>query len=80
MFCVVLTLWSALALVAHHHTNGIESAKCSICIAAHSVVPKPISKLSQVSFVVLAKVRTSSAAAKQRLVTFALTVRPPPEA
>ena len=76
--CLLLTLWSAGAFVAHHHSSAIETAKCPVCVAAHSASPKPASDLAQGTFVRLPAVRTQQVAAKQRLVTFALSVRPPP--
>lgn len=78
--CLLLTLWSAGVVIAHHHEDGAESAKCSVCIAALSTSPAaqavlPRTNFVAVSFVVAAPV----AAAKQRLSVFALAVRPPPQ-
>jgi len=42
LFCSVLTLWSAFAFAAHHHSNRAESAKCTLCVAAHSAAPKAV--------------------------------------
>jgi hypothetical protein len=78
--CLLLMLWSAIAFAAHHHSDGDESAKCSVCVAALSAAPTaPALPLCTV-FLAVSRVRTEPvAAAKQRLIAFALTVRPPPE-
>jgi hypothetical protein len=78
--CVLLTLWSAAAFVAHHHEDEAESARCSVCVAAHTASPAPEIVLPRITFVAVSPVITAPvAAAKQRLVVFALAVRPPPE-
>jgi hypothetical protein len=76
--CLALTLWSAAAFVAHHHSNAIESAQCTVCIAAHSASPKPAVELAATAFVPIDVYRAKPLSAKQRLVSFALSVRPPP--
>jgi len=77
--CMLLTFWSALAFVSHHHSNAAEAAKCTVCVAAHSASPKTICTLSKVTFVSEFTLRTKPVSAKQRVIAFALTVRPPPE-
>jgi hypothetical protein len=78
-FCIVLTFWSALAFVAHHHSSTTEGATCSVCVAAHSASPKTLSSsLTRTTFVVVSTFRPDSVSAKQRLIAFALCVRPPP--
>jgi hypothetical protein len=78
--CLLLMLWSAMAFAAHHHSDGDESAKCSVCIAALSASPTAPMILPQTTLLAVSIVRTEPvAAAKQRLIAFALTVRPPPE-
>jgi hypothetical protein len=79
-FCVVLTLWSAFALAAHHHTNATDSAKCTVCVAAHSAAPKATARLAKSTFVFAPIDKTSPISVKQRIVAFALSVRPPPAA
>src|SRR5438309_6918748 len=39
LMCLLLTFWSALAVVAHHHADGTDSASCTVCVAAHSTAP-----------------------------------------
>jgi hypothetical protein len=76
--CLMLTLWSAVAAVAHHHPKGTESAKCSVCVAAHSVAPKVAANLAKTTFSSVTMFRAVPVSAKERLVAFALSVRPPP--
>jgi hypothetical protein len=78
LLCVLLTFLSAMASVAHQHSSAIESAKCSVCAAAQSAVPKTPSTLTHITFVVVATFLPQSVSAKQRLIAFALCVRPPP--
>jgi len=78
LLCVLLTFWSAIASAAHQHSSAIESAKCSVCAAAQSASPKAPSTLTRVTFVVVATFRPQPVPAKQRLIAFALCVRPPP--
>ena len=75
---VLLTFWSAIAFAAHQHSSAVESAKCSVCVAAHSASPKAPSTLTRATFVVVSTFRPQSVSAKQRLIAFALCVRPPP--
>jgi hypothetical protein len=77
-WCVLLTFWSAMAFAAHQHSNGIESAKCTVCVAAHSASPRVPSTLTRATFLTVSTFRAEPVSAKQRLVAFALTVRPPP--
>ena len=76
--CLLLTFWSALAFAAHHHSSATEAAKCTVCIAAHSASPKAPSTLLKATFAAVATFRAEPVAAKQRLIGFALCVRPPP--
>jgi hypothetical protein len=79
--CLLLTLWSAVAFVAHHHTDASESAKCTVCVAALSASPTVPSLPPQATFLVISTLRAQPvAAAKRRLIVFALLVRPPPQA
>jgi preprotein translocase subunit SecG len=76
--CLLLTFASALAFAWHHHSNATESAKCTVCVAAHSAAPKASAKLPNATFVPIGTSRVEPVSAKQRLVVFALSVRPPP--
>jgi len=78
LVCLLLTLLSAVALVAHHHSSATEAAKCTVCIAAHSASPKATSTLPNATFVPLANFQPKPVSAKQHLLAFALCVRPPP--
>ena len=76
--CVVLTFWSALAFATHQHSNATESATCTVCIAAHSASPTTTTPLPRVLFVSVYTFLPEPISAKQRLIVFALCVRPPP--
>jgi hypothetical protein len=76
--CLLLTFWSALAFAAHHHSSATEAVKCTVCIAAHSASPKAPSTLLKATFVAVSTFLAEPLSAKQRLITFALCVRPPP--
>jgi hypothetical protein len=78
VMCLLLTFWSALAFAAHHHTNGTDSAKCTVCVAAHSAAPKATASLLQANFTPLSTCLPEPVFATQRFVAFALSVRPPP--
>jgi hypothetical protein len=77
-FCIVLTFWSAFAFTTHHHTNATDSAKCTVCVIAHSSTPKAISRLTKTTFIFVTVNQPNPISAKQRIVAFALSVRPPP--
>jgi hypothetical protein len=75
----MLMLVSAYGFAAHTHSSALEETQCTICVIAHSASPAatcnlPSASLVLVQLVVVAEPRS----AKQRLVPFALTVRPPP--
>jgi hypothetical protein len=78
LLCLLLTCWSALAFVAHHHSNATDAAKCTVCLAAHSASPKPSSASTQETLFTVFTIRQHPVCAKQGLVVFALSVRPPP--
>jgi len=78
--CLALTLLSAVSVVTHHHSSATESAQCTVCVAAHSASPKPAGVLTSATFAPIAVFRAEAVSAKQRLVGFALSVRPPPAA
>ncbi len=76
--CLLLTLVSAVESVAHNHSSATEAAKCTVCVAAHSASPKTTSTLPDATFVPVATFRPKPVSAKQRVIAFALCVRPPP--
>jgi len=78
LLCLLLTACSAVALVAHHHSGATDALKCTVCVTAHSASPKLVSTLPNRTFVRVSAVRLEPVSAKQRLVAFALSVRPPP--
>jgi hypothetical protein len=76
--CLLLTFGSAIAFAAHHHSSAAEATKCTVCIAAHSASPKATSTLARARFVLVETFQAKPVSAKQQLLTFALSVRPPP--
>jgi hypothetical protein len=78
LLCLLLAFWSAIEFAAHQHSNANESAKCTVCIAAHSASPKTTTTLPRVLFVSVSTFLPEPISAKQRLIVFALCVRPPP--
>jgi hypothetical protein len=78
LLCLLLTFCSAAALVAHHHSSPTDALKCTVCVTAHSASPKAVSVLPNRAFVRISAVRLETISAKQRLVAFALSIRPPP--
>ena len=79
LLCLGLTFWSALAFAAHHHSNPTEAAKCRVCVAAHSASPQVTSTPRPATFITVFILLAEPVPAKQRVVAFALSVRPPPE-
>jgi hypothetical protein len=78
LVCLLLTFWSALAVVTHHHADGTDSASCPICMAAHSAAPSPTTNLVTTIFTAVSTFRAEPEFAKEALVVFALSIRPPP--
>lgn len=78
LLCLLLTVFSAVGLVAHHHSSRIDAAKCSVCVAAHSAAPKEVSTLTKTTVVFPSAVVENPVSAKHQLISFALRVRPPP--
>ena len=78
LLCLLLAFWSAIAFATHQHSSAAEAAKCTVCIAAHSASPKAPSTLLKATFVAVSTFLAEPLSAKQRLITFALCVRPPP--
>ena len=78
LICLLLTFWSAIAFAAHHHTRVTDAAKCTVCVAAHSAVPKANASLLKAKFTPISTFLPEPVFAAQRFVAFALSVRPPP--
>jgi hypothetical protein len=76
--CLLLTLWSAIALVTHHHSSQNEASACQVCVTAHSTVSTSITSTPKPAFHTIFELRLFPTATKQRLISFALCVRPPP--
>jgi hypothetical protein len=78
-FCLFLMLVSAYGFAVHQHSSAIDEAQCNICVIAHSASPAAACTLPTAFFIlVLLLVVAEPISAKQRLVPFALSVRPPP--
>ena len=75
---LLLTLWSAFAFAVHRHSSQDESATCQVCVAAHSASPTNAAPAPKPVFRTVIAFRPQPSAAKQRLVAFALYIRPPP--
>jgi hypothetical protein len=80
LVCMLLTLWSAVAFVAHHHLNKTDAQNCSVCVNAHTPAGVSTPQIVAPGFVEIASLHVESSSAKFRLVSFALSVRPPPQA
>ena len=78
LMCLMLTFCSALAFAAHHHSSGTDSATCTVCSIVHSAAPKAPANLLKATFTPLSTFRPEPVFPAQRLVVFALSVRPPP--
>jgi len=78
LLCLLLTLWSAAAVVAHHHANSAESVTCPVCVAARAVAAAVTPGALKPVFVQLSTVRVQSSPAQYRLLVFALRGRAPP--
>lgn len=77
--CLLLMFLSAYTFAAHRHSSSLNEAQCTICVLAHSTSLVAASNLSRFVLVLIVLVGLAGpVAAKQRLVPFALTVRPPP--
>ena len=78
LLCLLLTLTSAVAMVAHHHSSANDAVKCTVCATAHSASPSTTSVLPNRTFVRASISQSGPVSSKQRLIGFALSVRPPP--
>jgi hypothetical protein len=77
VMCLLLTFWSAIAFAAHHHSNRTGSAKCAVCVAAHSAAPKATVSLLKAKFTPISTFLPEPVFAAQSFVAFALSVPPP---
>jgi hypothetical protein len=77
--CLLLTLLSAIAVVAHHHASG-ESSTCSLCLVARTPAAIATASTPKPVFHFLSTLKLEPIFAQYRLSVFALSVRPPPAA
>jgi hypothetical protein len=77
--CLLLTVVSAYGFAVHQHSSSLDEAQCGVCVAAHSASPAATCTLPTAALVLVRLIlQAEPATAKQRLVPFALSVRPPP--
>jgi hypothetical protein len=77
--CLVLIFVSAYGFAAHQHSSSLDEAQCAVCVVAHSASAVATYELPRTSLVLVSlQLPAEPLPAKQRLVPFALTVRPPP--
>lgn len=77
--CLLLTCVSAFSVAVHQHSSSLDEAQCTVCVIAHSASPAATCKLPSATLVLVQLVVLAEpVSAKQRLIPFALTVRPPP--
>jgi hypothetical protein len=76
--CLSLTVWSAIGLVVHHHSNQNEDSTCQVCVAAHATALTATSHTFNPVFRTVLTFRVAAVAVEQRLMAFGLHVRPPP--
>jgi hypothetical protein len=77
---LLLMLGTAAAETSHHHSLKAESASCSICVAAHSTAPAPISNHFRPVFATVALLQAVAITARSQLHVFDLGIRGPPTA
>jgi hypothetical protein len=78
LLAVLLTVWSAFAVVAHSHSTTADAARCGVCIAAHSASPAVAAAAPAPTAFSVSAIEARPLALRQRLIGFALCVRPPP--
>ncbi len=77
-FCLLLMFGSAWVVAVHNHADEAKAASCQVCIAAHSATPATALPTAKPIFWRLFAVVLEISDAKQRLLAFALVIRPPP--
>ena len=77
--CLLSTLLSAYVFAIHQHFGSVDETQCPVCVVAHSASPIATSPLPNPVFVLVRlAVVGEPVSVKQRLIAFALSVRPPP--
>ena len=79
-FSLLLTLSAALEASTHVHASALETAKCPVCVSAHSAAPQAVFSQPKTTFIRVFTILTGPVSVQQRLIAFALRVRPPPSA
>src|SRR5678815_3912411 len=64
VLCLVVTFSTTLAIAAHHHSNNNESARCTVCIVAHSASPTAAISLLGTAFTAVSIFRANRLAAR----------------
>jgi len=78
LLCLLLTVWIAVAVVAHHHANGAESQTCPVCVVARAPAATVTPSAAQPVFVRLYTVLVEPSPVQHRPPVFALSSRAPP--
>ncbi|MBA3912609.1 MAG: hypothetical protein H0X25_01830 [Acidobacteriales bacterium] len=80
LFCLLLTLWSGAALLVHHHSSTLDAHVCPVAAAAHAIAFTCWAEAPRPQAIHSLHVVLATASAKQRILSFGLSVRPPPTA
>jgi len=80
LLCLLMTLGSAAAVVAHHHAGRSESGQCAVCAAVHTPAAMAAAHIPSRAVACAAVIAAPRQELQSRLITFALLVRPPPAA
>lgn len=78
--CLLLMLWSGVAVATHQHATKTDSATCQICVVAHSTAPKAVAARPKPTFIRVAAYEPRTISLSRWLLAFPLNNRPPPEA
>lgn len=76
--CLLLTVWTAVAVVAHHHADNAESQTCPVCVVARAPAAIVTPSAATPVFVRLYAVRVEASPIQHRPPVFALNSRAPP--
>ena len=77
--CLLLTVVSAYIFATHHHSNSLSESQCTVCVVAHSASPVVAPTTPSAVPVVLRLIVVGEPiTSEQRVIAFALSVRPPP--
>jgi hypothetical protein len=76
--CLSLMFWTAAAESTHNHATQLESATCSICVAAHSASPVVSSVPATPVFAAIGVLREEDIIAKAQIRFADQGIRGPP--